>query len=315
MANIIINNYCNQKCEYCFAWKNMGDVSLKKEMNLKTFLYCLQHLKNISDTRVRILWWEPLLHSRIQQFIQVSLKWGFDMTIFSNLKIPQEKLYKILDFWEDFQYRRITFNLNLNDRDFYSDIELVTIYDSLRILEQKGTENIISYNVYEYSYKYDFIFDTAKRFWVQSVVLKVTNTVVGDKEIIDSNSRKYGNYIFGIIQKYAKDFHITFGCGLSRYIFSDEQREYIEKNTDIVLKYGCENNGGKYDINTDGSIFRCYPLQSLYHSKDLDISNKVIREKTYRELKDYIDSFIPHHKYKLKHDGNCLWNQINNSNV
>jgi len=312
MANIIINNYCNQTCDYCFAWKNMEDESLKKEMNLKTFLYCLQHLKSIWDDRVRILWGEPLLHSKIKEFFQLSVKGGFFMTVFSNLKVQDQKLESLLDLWEEFDYKRIKFNLNLNDKDFYSPKELELIFGSLGILSKRGCDIVISYNVYEYTGKYDFIFDTAKKFWVSHVVLKVTNTVIGEEEIVDSNSLKYGTYIFEILQKYHQDFWITFWCGLSRYIFTQEQLEYLEKNTSLELNWGCENNGGKYDINTDGSIFRCYPLQSLYTPlKHLNISNSHFRNTSYKKLKDFIESQIPRGKFALKEDGNCLWNQIN----
>lgn len=290
----------------------MDDVSLQNEMSITVFLYCLQHLKSIWDNSVRILWWEPLLHSKIESFFQLAVKGGFNMVIFSNFKVSHSKLERILDLGESFEYHRLHFNLNLNDKDFYQSEELEIIYRNLEFLTQKWVDVMISYNVYEYSGKYDFIFETAQKYAIRKVILKVTNTVYGDEEIIDSNTQKYGSYMFEILQKYAQDFDIGFGCGLSQSIFTQEQKDYIHTHTNISLKYGCENNGGKYDINTDGGIFRCYPLQYLYEGiSELNIKNEIFRNMPYQKLRSFMEARIPRKKYNLSEDENCLWNQIN----
>jgi len=169
----------------------MEDPSLKQEMSLKTFLYCLKHLKTIGDDKVRILWWEPLLYSKIEEIFKLSVKWGFRVHTFSNFKIPVPRLEKILDFGDSYDYSRLSFNLNLNDEDFYKQGELDMIYNTLQFLREKWCSRMVSYNIYEYSHAYDFIFDVAQRFGVKDIILKVTNTVMWDKEIIDSNSREY----------------------------------------------------------------------------------------------------------------------------
>lgn len=310
MANIIINNYCNQKCDYCFAWKNMEDPSLKNEMDMLTFLYCLKHLKNIWDDRVRILWWEPLLHTKIIDIFKISVKAGFVMTTFSNLKIPLAKWEKILDLWDDYDYSRLKFNLNLNDESFYHEKELSMIYDSLWFLQSKGCDIVVSYNVYEYSGAYDFIFDIAKRYGSSSVVLKVTNTIIGDEEIIDTNAKKYGDYLCEMVEKYYQGVHISFSCGLSKSIFSASQREFLTETAGIKLLYGCDANGGKYDINTDGSVYRCFPLQALYNSQLLHISQTIFQKKNKTQIRQFLDNFVPRKKWLIE-DGNCLGNQMN----
>jgi molybdenum cofactor biosynthesis enzyme MoaA len=73
MPNIIINNYCNQKCEYCFAENNMS-ISTKKEMSIITFIKVLKYLKFNEEKEVRILGGEPLLAKNIRKFILLSTK-------------------------------------------------------------------------------------------------------------------------------------------------------------------------------------------------------------------------------------------------
>lgn len=312
MANIIINNYCNQTCSYCFAWKNMQDRSLKKEMDIKTFLYCLKHLKVIGDDRVRILGGEPLLHTKIKEFFLLSaIKWRFKMTIFSNLKIPLSKWNKILDLWENFDYSRLKFNLNLNDEDFYKKEELDLIYASLNFLNQKWCDVIISYNIYEYSNKYDYIFQVARKNNVKNIVLKVTNTVYKEEELIDTNSREYGKYIYEIVRTYCNEFDLWFWCGLSRKIFTEKEIQFMYKNLSSGFGFGCENNGWRYDINTDGTIYRCYPLQSLYtEKKHFHIKNSIFQNNTIMWVYKVIDNIVPDDIW-LKHEENCLGNQMN----
>jgi sulfatase maturation enzyme AslB (radical SAM superfamily) len=55
MPNIIINNYCNQSCSYCFANENMKNKNLQKDMNILTYLKILKFLKINGEKEVRIL--------------------------------------------------------------------------------------------------------------------------------------------------------------------------------------------------------------------------------------------------------------------
>jgi len=288
----------------------MEDESLKKEMDLKTFLYCLKHLKVMKDNRVRLLGWEPLLHSSIEKFFYLAVKWNFEMTIFSNFKIPVSKWETILDFWNDYDYSKLQFNLNLNDESFYKTKELDLIYASLSFLKQKGCSLIISYNVYEYDAEYDFIFTTAQKFWIKHVILKPTNTVIWEQELIDTNSRKYGEYIMEIIRMYSENFTISFGCGLSSKIFTKHEKKFIEEAFSIPMKYWCWNNGWRYDINTDGTIYRCYPLQDLYNKNKLHISSDFFQKSSKSNTCKFIDSFVPLDIW-LQEDENCLGNQFN----
>jgi hypothetical protein len=125
----------------------------------------------------------------------------------------------------------------LNDESFYHEKELDMINASLGFLQQKGCDIVISYNVYEYSEKYDFIFDMAEKYGASSVVLKVTNTIIGDDEIIDTNDKKYGDYLHQIVLEYYKQVPMAFSCGLSRSIFSEEQRDFLEQDAKIALLY------------------------------------------------------------------------------
>jgi len=98
--------------------------------------------------------------------------------LFSNLNIPASKIQDIFDFGNIQDYRKIMVNINLNDENFYSKKEREQIFTNLGILQEKGIEIVISYNIFEYSYGYDFIFEIAQRYGASHVSLKVTNTCI-----------------------------------------------------------------------------------------------------------------------------------------
>lgn len=236
------------------------------------------------------------------------------MTIFSNFRIPLSKWEDILDLGEDYDYYRLKFNLNLNDEDFYKKAELDLIYDSLEFLKNKWCDVVISYNVHEYSHNYGFIFDVAKKYQVSNVILKVTNTVMWDTEIIDTNSKEYGKYLYNIVHEYYRNYNIHFSCGLSSLSFSEEQKKFLEKVVWIPLKWWCENNGWKYDINTDGTVYRCFPLQNLYAWENYHITSAIYQKGTIEKVRNYMESVVPRGLW-LTENHNCLGNQINKINV
>jgi hypothetical protein len=84
----------------------------------------------------------------------------------------------------------------------------------------------------------------------------------------------------------------------------------LEQDAKIALLYWCDANGWKYDINTDGTIYRCFPLQNLYNSQLLHISKPIFQTKTKSQIRQFLDSFVPREKGLIE-DGNCLGNQMN----
>lgn len=266
MPNIIINNYCNQKCSYCFANENMKDEWLQKNMTFYTYLKILKLLKNNNDNNVRILWGEPLLFPNIRKFIQIASKWWFDIIIFSNINIDNLKIKNIF-FWLNW----IRVNCNINDLDFYSKLELENIKKNIVYLNEIWIKLIFWYNITDINKKIDFIFTLAKKYSIKAVNLKITNSSLWWKLLIDNSKRELWEYIFEIIKKYHNDFFIEISCWLDKTIFLKEELDYINNNTKINLKFWCEWNIWKFDINTDWTIFKCYPLENVFKNKIINI--------------------------------------------
>lgn len=270
MPNIIINNYCNQKCSYCFANENMKDISLQKNMKLSTYLSILKYLKNIWDNNVRILGWEPIIFPDLRKYIDIAQKGGFNIIVFSNVNINPEKFKKIF-LWT----QNVRVNCNINDEDFYTEEEKNNIIENISFLQEQKIHTIIGYNMVNIDLEPTFPIFLARKFWIQNINLKVTNSCLWEELFLDTWSRTFWKYVYKLIKKYYTDFQIELSCGLSKNIFSETEYTFISQTAEIHIYFWCDGHRWRFDINTDGSIFKCYPLESLYKKNKITIQSLV----------------------------------------
>lgn len=266
MPNIIVNNYCNQKCEYCFAESNMNK-SKEKNMTIGLYLLVLKFLKS-QNQEVRLLGGEPLLHPNIGRFLQIANKGGFPVIVFSNINIPNQKIRNIFD--PILVNEKFRVNCNINHPSFYSADEWNQIEENIAYLTSRWVKVILGYNIYTLSHDADFIFQLAKKYAIGAINLKITNSSLWENLIIDTKSRELGKYIFHYIQQYGRGVFIEISCWLDRSIFTEEEMMFMT-SLGMDLRFWCEGNIGRFDINTDGTVFKCFPLESIYKKNPLSI--------------------------------------------
>lgn len=278
MPNIIINNTCNQRCSYCFAEDSMTYEALPvKNQKYSTFISILHFLRKNNYNDVRFLGGDPLLHPLLEKFIFMTHKGWFRTRVFSNLNFPEEYVQKK---FQNPQSIPQTINANINNRDFYSEKEYSHVIANLILFKNSGTLMTLGYNIYDLSKSFNDIALVARETRVNHINLKITNTTIGAPLIIDTSSRAYGEYIFSIIEKYWEEFEFVFSCWLSRSIFLESEITYMNQLW-IFPRYGCDGLSGKFDIDIDGSIYKCFPTRSLYLKKALSIYNFASEEQLF----------------------------------
>ena len=65
---IMINDYCNVDCRYCFAKKTFS--SDKKDITMENFEYALNFLKKSNIKTVKLLGGEPTLHPKFKDMVK-----------------------------------------------------------------------------------------------------------------------------------------------------------------------------------------------------------------------------------------------------
>lgn len=293
MPNIIINNICNQRCSYCFAMDSMTVDKLPlQNQSLGTYLQILKFLKKEGEKEVRLLWGEPLLHPEISKFIKIANKGWFYTRIFSNINFSPEFLQKTL---QGNSIPNAT-NCNINNRDFYSDSEYAQVKKNIIYLRESGCDVTIGYNVYSLEKPFSDIIDISRSTGIRRINLKVTNTALGSPLIVDTSSREFGKYLATAVIPYLGEFEFLFSCWLSKSIFSEEEITTMNQHW-LLPKWWCDGNMGKYDIDVDGSIFKCFPTRPLYLKKSIHISNFSPRQKSiekFAQLENSTDICIAH---------------------
>lgn len=73
MANIILTNYCNLKCPYCFASKMMTTKEKSEnEIKIDTLIKILNWLeKSPGEKRIGLIGGEPTLHSNFKEILKI----------------------------------------------------------------------------------------------------------------------------------------------------------------------------------------------------------------------------------------------------
>lgn len=133
-----LTNYCNRRCEYCFAddylegQKNHSHISLKE---LELFI------DSCKERGIKEVAWqggEPLIHSNIIEIINLHKKAELFIQIFTNGMFNKSICHALSDL--DFQML-----INLNHPDTYSNKEdYIKIINNIKILNSLGLKEKIS---------------------------------------------------------------------------------------------------------------------------------------------------------------------------
>ena len=86
MANLIITNYCNAECAFCFAADSRHRMlrNGSHEMDETEFRSWLEFSMSGGNRELRLLGGEPTLHPLFPDFVKVGREAGCSVTVFSN---------------------------------------------------------------------------------------------------------------------------------------------------------------------------------------------------------------------------------------
>ncbi len=304
MANILLTNICNQKCPYCFA---AGQLKQKKsEMSFKDFKVVLDFLKKNGEKTARLMGGEPTLHSQFKKIIDHILSRGLQPHLFTN-GLFSNKITSFLAQKEG----NIKYSLNINPPDMYSSERWKTILRNLKILTP--FENLlIGAVIWRVNFNIDYLIDLAKEYPLKVIMLRIVNPVVGMKNKYVS-FKEYSILAKNLIQQMKKSnknrVRFGFGCGFSKNMFNKEQLNILKKYNVVNLNWGCDGNSGRFDIDTDLSVFRCFPLSNWQRRKITDFRNP-------REIEGYFAKLMQQYQadnsgINFIHQGPCFSHLLN----
>lgn len=90
MANLIITNYCNADCPFCFAADSRSRMLKQgsRQMDEREFRDCLDFTLKAGIRELRLLGGEPALHPWFADFVKLGREAGCSILVFSNGVMP-----------------------------------------------------------------------------------------------------------------------------------------------------------------------------------------------------------------------------------
>lgn len=290
--DVLLTNYCNQSCPFCFAKKEMASP-YKKEISFSDFKLLVRKMSEAGILGVNFLGGEPSLHSEFARILKYALRNFLFVRIYTNGIFPEESKKIML---EEAKRLYLVFNVStpafrFNKKIREQVLENISEFASktavvLAVTDVWQNDNILQ-NVFEH-------IDNSLLKKV-SIRLGITTPMVDDKNSIAfEDFSKIGVNICSLIEFLEtngppKSFR--FNTGMTPCMFSKDKRSFLRKKK-IRIRPNCHLGfeGDWFYVSTDLSTFRCYPLSSLDREKiTADTDLKDLRDK-YIQLQDFYTS-------------------------
>lgn len=292
MTNLMLTNYCNYKCPYCFGVDFMFPKVSRKEMSLETLEGLLDWMDKTPKNKsaVHLMGGEPTLHSQFEEVVFKILERGRQIVIFSNLASPKAPEYaeKLANF-------NISWVVNVNSPKLWNDVQNDRIRRALKTLGQKAS---ITFNINpdgdDDMWAVDLIREYDLSRWIK--VGFVLPTMTGSNYALEDEqypvvAKKLINLLKNTQQYGIK---AAFECGVPTCAFTDEQLGYL-------WSIGCtfdSNCDSRLDVSPEGLVIYCLPMSEIAKVHYTEFDNYFAAKKFFD------DKLLPYRR--LGRNENCF---------
>jgi radical SAM protein with 4Fe4S-binding SPASM domain len=263
--NILLTNFCNQNCPYCFA---KGKLTLEKAVSsdritLEELRIIIDFLKQAKETRVGILGGEPTLHPEFEKAVTMIIKEGLGINLFTNglMKEGTARFLKEIDV------KTCGVTLNINSPESYTKKEWLTINRTARMLQK---HLFLGFNIYRLDSDMDFIVDFIKKYDLKkSIRLAIAIPIVGinNKYVELKDYPKVSEMIVNFIEKHrAAGVSFYFDCSFILCSFTDQQLGKLVRLRTFPFSR-CEQ---VIDVGPGLQLWRCFATSRLWNKKLTD---------------------------------------------
>ena len=271
--NVLLNDYCNFKCSYCFAEDTMCSEPKKVNMSIDDLEKVIDYHKKNKLYDIRLIGGEPTLHPKFTYILNKLVNDSFfrSVHIFSNMSFKEEILEAIIVASKS---KKVTMLPNCNERSQIGDIMYDRMLYNLSKLAPLRIVDTVGINIYRPDIDYKYIYDIANRYNIRHVrwALTIPNKPLDS----DFDLREYVGEFEDVLVKFFKDSvkynkEISIDCNsLPLCKFSDESiRTMMYSAPKTFVKQHC---GLVIDVKPNLEVIRCFGLSDEFNL-DLDYKN------------------------------------------
>jgi radical SAM protein with 4Fe4S-binding SPASM domain len=286
MANIAITSQCNLNCSYCFAQEAyQADANSVGHMPLTIYEEALDFIMRSDIEQIRILGGEPTLHPDFISYLELALKTGRPLRLFSNGFMPE----KVLEFISTIPDEKIIIVLNVTH---LAEDSIEMQFNLERTLMRLSEKIMPGLNIFEKGLQVEFLLDLIRNYGLIKIVrLGLAHPCIGYKNqyLLPKNYFLIGQKIADFAREAQKQsVKINLDCGFVPCMFNGE--DLHELGLDTSLGNHCEPIP---DILPEGSIIPCYSLSGIDRKKmDSALSADAVRKQFKEKIPEYCGTGI-----------------------
>jgi len=253
MPNLMLTNYCNYKCSYCFGMDFMSPKVPKLDMSKETFSGIISWIQKTPEhNEIHLMGGEPTLNPEFEWMIEHLLARDFKITIFSNLATKQA-----LEYADKLNILPITWVVNINPPETWNEVQKERITKALQLL---GPRANITFNVMPNAENNDWAINLIKEYNLNRGIKVgfVLPTLTGANYYLDDNEYTVvAQKVVELAKECEKcNIKLDFECGVPTCVFTDEQLGILWDTGNCFDSSCCS----RLDITPDGKCIYCLPL-------------------------------------------------------
>lgn len=159
--NILLNNYCNLKCEYCFANEVIAEE--KQNISLEDFQWLIDFLWRSGLDNIRLIGGEPTLHPQFADLLCEAGRHPFikEIHLFTN-GTYNDRIGFLLHLVA--KEKKMSVLLNYNDPQVIGEEKNATILRNIKNLAQAGIITTLGINFYKPDQDYSYLLEAASKY-------------------------------------------------------------------------------------------------------------------------------------------------------
>jgi MoaA/NifB/PqqE/SkfB family radical SAM enzyme len=219
-VNILLNNYCNQRCPYCFAADYLNSEQ-KKEMSWESFENILGFLERSGHRGIQIGGGEPTLHPHFTDLVDFALRQEFSVAVLTNGLFET----RIREFLET-RLEKLRILFNINDPGDYPPHKWRQLKGNLASLI--GGQTFFGINIHDPEQNLEFMYDLCAELRPPFLRYVFAHSVGGyDSDAFTDRAsvRPMARQIVELTRRVGENLgtRCNFDCGFVPCLFSDDE--------------------------------------------------------------------------------------------
>ena len=305
MPNILLTDYCNRNCPYCFAGERLRN-NQGTNMPFENFTAAVDFLVDSGENEIILLGGEPTLHPQFVAFHDYLLDRGLRIMTFTNGCTPT----KVVDqLSREFVPERTHFVVNVNsapDREAWETAQQDYFFRRL------GRVSGLGFNMYRRDLDLGFLFDYIERYGLRPHVrigLAHPTTEEPNAFLPPEDFHEVQSKIAAFVRMCDdRGATVMLDCGFTLCGFDDEELGTLVR-AQTAYQFGC---GPLIDIGPDLTTWSCFPLSNIEPVRLTDFANLAELRRHFRDAvdrlvqeRDHAGVFPECSQCRYRHRGTC----------